>query len=299
MRIVILSARGGWHTDELARALGERGHVAVVLPYDGLVAQIGTRASLTSAETPILDADAVMARIIPRGSLEQIIYRVDALHWLEARGVRVVNSPRTIERCVDKFYTTALLATAGLPVPETMVCQGLDEAMATVRTWGRAVIKPVFGSMGLGMVRVDDPESGFRVLRTLDQIRAVFYLQQVIDHEGYDVRVLVAGGELIGAISRHAPPGEWRTNIAQGGTARPLAAPDDWRRLALEACAVVGADYAGVDLLPARDGRTYVLEVNAIPAWHGVQQATGLDIAGLLVDRLRPAMAPREQASRP
>ena len=73
------------------------------------------RAQLSSARTSILDADAVLARIIPTGSLEQIIYRVDSLHWIEERGVPVMNSPRAIERCVDKFYTTALLARGRAP----------------------------------------------------------------------------------------------------------------------------------------------------------------------------------------
>lgn len=299
MRVVILSARRGWHTDELVRALGERGHIAVVLPYEGLTAQLGGHTALTTEQAPVLDADAVMARIIPSGSLEQIIYRVDVLHWIEARGVPVVNSARTIERCVDKFYTTALLHSAALPVPDTVVSQELGQAMATLREWNGAIIKPLFGSMGHGMVRVDDPETGFRVLRALEQIRAVFYLQRIVDHEGYDVRVFVARGEVLGAVTRHAPPGEWRTNITLGGTARPLTLPDEWRRLALEACTVVGADYAGVDLLPGRDGRTYVLEVNAIPAWQGVQQATGLDVAGLLVDQLLPCFTSPRQARRP
>ena len=74
----------------------------------------------------------MLARIIPGGSLEQIIYRVDALHWIEKRGVPVMNSPRAIERSVDKFYTTALLQEAGLPTPETVVCEGATEAMAAV-----------------------------------------------------------------------------------------------------------------------------------------------------------------------
>src|SRR5688572_11498071 len=126
MNIVILSSHTGWQTDELLRALGERGHIGCVLPYEGLVARLGGRWSgassrLSSSRTSILDADAVLARIIPTGSLEQIIYRVDALHWIEDRGVPVMNSPRTIERCVDKFYTTALLQEAGIPVPETVV----------------------------------------------------------------------------------------------------------------------------------------------------------------------------------
>ena len=103
MRVVILSARTGWHTDELIRALTARGHLAAVLPYEGLIARVGVEAGLTSEQSSILDADAVLARIIPGGSLEQLIYRVDALHWLENRGLRVVNSPRAIERSVDTF----------------------------------------------------------------------------------------------------------------------------------------------------------------------------------------------------
>src|SRR4029450_2802693 len=102
MQIVILSARTGWHTDELCRALAERGHIGVVLPYEGLVARVGgsspSSVGLSSEQAPILTADAVLARIIPSGSLEQIIYRVDALHWIEERGVPVMNSPRAIER---------------------------------------------------------------------------------------------------------------------------------------------------------------------------------------------------------
>src|SRR3990170_6289550 len=134
MNIAILSAYPGWHTDELCRALAERGHTGRVLPYERLVARLGTGrgvvTGLSSESTSILDADAVLTRIIPNGSLEQIIYRMDALHWLERRGVPVMNSPRAIERCVDKFYTSALLEEAGLDTPETVVCERTDEAMA-------------------------------------------------------------------------------------------------------------------------------------------------------------------------
>src|SRR5688572_8882851 len=127
MRILILSARTGWHTDELCRALAARGHHARLAPYESLVARIG------GANDSVCDVDAVLARIIPNGSLEQIIYRVDALHWIEDRGIRVVNSARAIERAVDKFYTTALMYQAGLPVPETVVCERADDAMDAIQ----------------------------------------------------------------------------------------------------------------------------------------------------------------------
>ena len=290
MHVAILSARTGWHTEQLCRALADRGHTGLVLPYEGLVARLGAGRDaenrLASAGTTLLDADAVLARIIPNGSLDQIIYRVDALHWIEDRGVPVMNPPRAIERSVDKFYTTALLQEAGLPTPETVVCEGMADALAAVREMGDVIIKPIFGSMGHGLVRVSDPDVAFRVLRPLEQMRTVFYVQRVVEHGGHDVRVFVVGNRVLGAIERRPPDGEWRTNVSRGGSARSIELPLAWEQLALRAAAAVGADYAGVDLMPSRDSTVFVLEVNGIPGWQGLQQATGLDVAGAIVEQL-------------
>jgi RimK family alpha-L-glutamate ligase len=300
MKVVILSARTGWHTDELVRALAAHGHAGTVVPYEGLVARLGAgRGRLASGGERLLEVDAVLARIIPDGSLEQIIYRVDALHWLEERRVPVVNSAAAIERSVDKFYTTALLHEAGLPTPETIVCEDASQAMAAVRELGDVVIKPIFGSMGHGMVRVSDPEVAFRVTRSLERIRSVFYVQRAIDHGGRDVRAFVVGGRVLGAIERTAADGDWRTNVSRGGSARPFDLPGAWAELAVSAAALVGAEYAGVDLLPARDGSVFVLEVNGIPGWEGLQRATGIDVAGAIVARLEAVVrqGPRSGAA--
>src|SRR4051794_40876662 len=138
MQVLIFNARSGWHTNELCRALADRGHTARVLPYERLVARLGPQPGLTCANTDVFAADAVLARIIPNGSLDQIIYRVDALHWMEERGLRVMNSPRAIERCVDKFYTDALLREAGVPTPESIVCESAADAVAAIRAMGDA-----------------------------------------------------------------------------------------------------------------------------------------------------------------
>jgi RimK family alpha-L-glutamate ligase len=296
MHIVILSTGAGWYTSELCRAFAERNHTAVVLPYEGLLARVGGGVGLSSNTVTVLDADAVLARVIPDGSLEQIIYRVDALHWIEERGVPVINSPRAIERSVDKFYTTALLHEAGLPTPETVVCEGAEHALAAIRAMGDVIIKPLFGSLGHGMVRVSDPEVALRVVRTLEQMRAVFYLQRAVDHGGRDIRVFTVGGRVLGAIERLAAEGEWRSNIARGGSVRPFALPAAWEQLAVRAAAAVGADYAGVDLLPSLDGELFVGEVNGVPGWRGLQRATGVDVAGAIVEhvirRVRARAAP-------
>lgn len=291
MFVAILAARTGWHTDALARALTNRGARVGVFPYDALVAHLAGAPRLTAHDADLLAADAVLARIIPNGSLEQIIFRVDALHWLEDNGVLVVNPPRAIERTVDKFYTSTLLARAGLPTPETIVCERADDAMPAYRAMGDVIVKPLFGSMGLGMVRVSDEDTAWRVFRALEAIHGVYYLQRAVAHEGRDVRAFVVGDRVIGAIERSAAG--WRTNIARGGRARPITLPAEWEAMALGAARAVGAAYAGVDLLPASDGTVYVLEVNGIPGWHGLQSATSLDVAGAISDLLLDALRVR------
>ena len=284
MRLAVLAARTGWHTQQLEQAAAARGHQAVVLSYEGLVASVGPEAALRSNGTDLDGMDLVLARIIPSGSLEQIVFRVDALHRLEDRGMRVINSPRAIERTVDKFWTSALLEQCGIATPETVVCEQPEEAIQAFRKLQDVIVKPLFGSMGLGMVRVQDEEMAFRVFRTLEQIRAVYYLQRTVDHDGVDVRAFVIGGKLFAAIERRASG--WRTNLARGAAAQPIKLSEDAKTLAVRAAAAVGAAYAGVDLVTDRDGRTQVLEVNGIPGWKGLQQATGLDVAGALIDYL-------------
>jgi RimK family alpha-L-glutamate ligase len=293
VRIAILAAREGWHTTELCRALAARGAEGHVVTYEGLVGRLGAGAEsgLTSGGLDLDRAAAVLPRIIPAGSLEQIIFRVDALHRLEERDVPVMNSPRVLERTVDKFWTTALLEQAGLPVPETIVCERPEDAVAAFRALGDVIVKPLFGSMGLGMVRVSDEEMAFRVSRTLEAIRGVYYLQRAIDHAGCDVRAFVVGDRVIGAIERRAAG--WRTNLARGGEALPVTLSPEWTALALRAARAVGAEYAGVDLLPARDGTVYVLEVNGIPGWRGLQDATSIDVAGAIVEHLLECVARR------
>ena len=195
-----------------------------------------------------------------------------------------MNTARAIERSVDKFWTTGLLEQAGLPVPETRTCEAPDSAMEAFRELGGDVIvKPLFGSMGLGMLRVTDEDLAWRVFRTIERIQGVYYLQRMVPHEGRDVRAFVVGGRILGAIERRAPG--WRTNVSRGGAATAIELPSAHAELALRAAAAIEAEYAGVDLLTGSDGTTYVLEVNGIPGWEGLQHATGIDVAGAIVEQ--------------
>jgi ribosomal protein S6--L-glutamate ligase len=150
---------------------------------------------------------------------------------------------------------------------------------------GDVVVKPLFGSEGRGMVRVSDPELAWRTFRTLEKMNAVLYVQQFVPHPGWDLRVLVLGGRVLGAMRRHAKVDDWRTNVAQGGRAEAVTTSVEEERLALRAAAAVGADFAGVDLLPTDHGYV-VLEVNAVPGWRALAAACGIDVAANAVGHL-------------
>jgi RimK family alpha-L-glutamate ligase len=229
--------------------------------------------------------DAVIVRGLPRGSLEQVIFRVDALHALVARGVPCVNGPRAIERTIDKFLASALLARAGVPTPRTIACERPEDALdAFAELGGDVIVKPLFGSMGAGMTRVDDADVAYRVFHALALERAVYYLQEALPHPGRDLRAFVVGGRLLAAIERVGSG--WRVNLARGARARATELSAEQERRCLEAAEVVGADYAGVDLLG-----DYVLELNTIPGWHGLQEATGADVAAALVAHVESAVS--------
>lgn len=285
MRVAVVGSTGGWHAERLERALTSRGHACAFAPVTRMVSRVDGGIAVASRDVALDACDVVLVRGIPRGSLEQIVFRVDALHALEAASVRVVNGALAIERAIDKFLASALVARAGVPTPRTVACEREDDAFAAFEDLGGDVIvKPLFGSMGFGMARVEDPDIARRVFRALEIERAVYYLQETVPHDGVDVRALVVGKRVVAAIER---VGEgWRANLARGARARAIALDAERAGLCVRAAAALGTDYAGVDLLRAADGRDYVLEVNAIPGWHGVESATGVDVAAALVEHL-------------
>ena len=177
LTVAILGSSGGWHARQLTDALTARGHEARLVPVTRMVGRIDGDVAIRGLE----DCDAVIVRGIPRGSLEQVIFRVDALHVLVEGGVTCINGPRAIERTIDKFLASALLARAGVPTPRTIACERAEDALeAFEELGGDVIVKPLFGSMGAGMTRVDDADVAYRVFHALALERAVYYLQETL-----------------------------------------------------------------------------------------------------------------------
>ncbi len=272
MRLAILSAGAGWHVRDLQRAAARVGHETHTVDFRKVHAGIGT------AKAMLAGHDGVLVRTMPPGSLEQVIFRMDVLHRLQAAGTVVLNPPRAIEICVDKYLAAARLEAAGLLVPETHVCQDAESALEAFESLGGdVVVKPLFGSEGRGMQRITDPELAWRTFRTLERLQCVLYLQKYVRHPGWDVRAFVIGRQVVAAMRRHCS-GDWRTNVAQGGRAERYELGREEQHLAVKAAAAVGALVAGVDLLPGPSGEWYVLEVNAVPGWRALAPVTGVDI---------------------
>jgi ribosomal protein S6--L-glutamate ligase len=241
---------------------------------------------------PLAGYDAAVIRTVPAGSLEQIVFRMDLLQAAYGLGVKVLNPPRAVETCVDKYLTNVRLTRAGLPVPATVACQRADDAqVAFDHLGGDVVVKPLFGAEGRGMVRVSDPELAWRTFRAIEQTGGVIYLQRFVRHPGWDLRAFVVGGRVVAAMRRTAN-GDWRTNVAQGGTAERVELAAAERELAVRAAAAVGAVVAGVDLLPGPAGEWHVIEVNAVPGWRALSAACGLDVAAAVVRYLAEEYRP-------
>ena len=286
MRIAILSGGGGWHVQDLIRAAGDLGHAAEAVDFRAIAAGVEAEPG------PLAGFDAAIVRTMPAGSLEQVVFRMDVLHAAVEDGIRILNPPRAVEVCVDKYLTNVRLVRAGLPTPPTHVSQKANDALVAFdQLGGDVVVKPMFGSEGRGMVRLTDAETAWRTYHVLERTGQVIYQQRFVRHPGWDLRAFVIAGRVVAAMRRRAHA-DWRTNVAQGGTAEPAELTRDEAELAVRAADAVGCPVAGVDLLPGPGGERFVIEVNAVPGWRALAAVSGMDVAAAVVQFLTSEYQP-------
>ena len=254
-------------------------------------ARLGPLLSPAQALVRLGAGDVALGRLDVLPSLDGIEAGAWALDLLERNGVTVLNGHAGLMTAHDKLATAGALVRAGVRHPRT----------AHVAPWlppppldTPLVLKPRFGSWGRDVVRCDDP---LDLVETLGRLRhRVWFnatggiVQQLVPPCGHDLRLVVAGGRVVGAVRRVAAPGEWRTNVALGARRVPVTPPEEAVRLAVDATAAVGLDLAGVDLIPAEDGWT-VLEVNGAVDFSSPYLPGG-DIYAAVRDALTPEREP-------
>ena len=288
MRIGVLGNDGSWYVEQLCSVARTRGHDACALQFTEFRAAINdnqTRLSIGDVDTKSLDA--LIVRTMPPGSLEQVVSRMDFLAAVAAQGVCVVNDPRAIECSVDKYLTTQKLATAGIRVPDTIVCESSDAALEAFEQLGSdVVVKPLFGAEGRGIIRVSDVDLALRAFRTLERLNATLYLQRFNRGPLEDIRLLMLDGRLVSAMKRFPATDDFRANAAQDGSSRPWTPTEAEIDLAIQASEVTGCVFSGVDLMYNEHNEPMVVEVNAVPGWRALQKTCGIDVPSQLFEWL-------------
>ena len=284
MRIAVLSSPSSWHYRDLSRAGGP--HNIVALPFSQISSFVsGKTIEVRSGEVELSQFDGVLVRTMPPGSLEQIVFRMDALDQLATNGVPVINPPRAIEIAVDKFLSAACLHRANIKVPESSTCQSVGEAMEAFEAFGRdVVLKPIFGSEGRGITRITDEAIALRGFKLLVQTGAVIHMQRFITHRGSDIRVLVIGDSVFGM--RRINDSDWRTNVSRGARTEPINVDDDLAESAIQAARSVKASLAGIDFLTDENGTRFCLEVNAVPGWKALSRTLNIDVASQVIEHI-------------
>ena len=279
MKIGILTRNeNSWCSAQLKDSFLKRDVTLICFRFQDLVARVGFKPEFSLDEIDVLtDLSAIIVRPIGRGSLEEIIFRMDLLHRLQRLGMYILNHPSAIERAVDKYYALSLLEENGLPVPRTIVAESADAALsAFADLGGDVVVKPIFGSRGIGSTRISNIDVAERIFRALDFNHQVLYVQEFIPHGDYDLRLLVLGRRVLASMKRVAA--SWKTNISLGAKPVYYNPPHEIKEMAVNAAETLGCELAGVDILQTKKG-PLVIEVNSQPGWKGLQTVTEINIA--------------------
>jgi len=280
---IVTRNKNSWSSTQLREALTKHNIPHICFSFPHLIARVGYKPYLNTGNTGILEElDALLIRPIGRGSLEEIVFRMDILYRLQRLGLYVINPPEAIEHCVDKYDLLAILEDNGIPIPRTAATENVDDALkAFNELGGDVVVKPIFGSRGIGSTRVQDSEIASTIFRAITFYHGVIYIQEFVRHGFSDIRAFVVGDRVVAAMRRVAD--SWKTNYSQGARPDQIRLDKSMEEMAVKSAKLIECKIAGVDILESPRG-PLVIEVNSQPGWRGLQSVTRVNIADGIVD---------------
>jgi tetrahydromethanopterin:alpha-L-glutamate ligase len=287
---VVLTDPDDWTASAFRKNIRKRGAKALPINLSALSASISTSEfSIFDANLKDLELDAVIVRDVGISfALEQISFKFDLLRQFENSNIPVLNSPTSIQNAANKFFSFYLFKLAHLPIPRTVVTSELEVAMKTIEKFEIVVVKPIFGSQGKGIIKLESSQPESELASKLAELlkeKGVLYLQEFVPNPGRDIRVFVVDEEALGAIYRIPRSGSFVSNLSQGGTPVKCELTEEMQELAISAAKAVGADFAGVDLIEGEEGLR-LLEVNATPSGKGIKLACGVDVTERIIGLL-------------
>jgi len=277
--LAVLSRKRSLYTTrrllEAAAAMGHRGVVLDTLRCN-LVLERGKPQVFYGGHEVVR-----VGAVLPRIGASITRYGVAVVNQFELMGVPVANTSEAIVRSRDKLRCLQLLASRGLDIPRTVMArdrQGLEQAVSQIGGLP-AIIKLIQGTQGVGVMIAQSLEELRNILDTFWSLGQEILLQEFIaESRGADVRALVVGGRVVGAMRRKAKAGEFRSNLHRGGQGQLMELSGELAQTALRAAQITGLDVAGVDMLESDSGPK-VMEVNSSPGFEGLEAATGIDVA--------------------
>jgi ribosomal protein S6--L-glutamate ligase len=284
MNLVILSRNSQlYSTRRLREAAEERGHEVRVIDYLRCVIDITShRPAIHYGGDKLGGIDA----IIPRIGATHTFYGAAVVRQFEMMGVYPTNESQGISRSRDKLRSLQLLAAEGVGLPVTSFAHSTKDIDGLISLVGGAplVVKLLEGTQGMGVVLAETKKAAESVVGAFRQLDANILVQEFIKEAGgSDIRAFVVGNRVVAAMERTAPAGEFRSNVHRGGsTARVKLTPEE-RATAKRAAKILGLNVAGVDLMRSNHGPV-VVEVNSSPGLEGIEEATGVDVAGKVID---------------
>ena len=284
MKIAILSRNPSlYSTKRLAEAAKERGHSAKIINYLRCYMDITARRPMVIYQgNPLRGFDAV----IPRIGASRTFYGTAVVRQFEMMGVFSANESQAISRSRDKLRSLQILARAGVDMPVTSFAQHTKDSQGLIEIVGGppVVIKLLEGTQGLGVVLAETKSAAQSVIEAFRGLDANILVQEFVrESKGEDLRAFVIGRRVVAAMRRKAPPGEFRSNLHRGGSAEPTKVTPAERRTVVEAARTLGLNIAGVDMLRSEKG-PLVLEVNSSPGLDGIETASGIDVAGKIIE---------------
>ncbi|GAB3831658.1 30S ribosomal protein S6--L-glutamate ligase [Hymenobacter jeollabukensis] len=284
MKLAILSREPKlYSTRRLVEAAELRGHQVEVIDHllCNLVLEKSTPGIIYEGRR-LEDFDAV----IPRIGASVTFYGTAVVRQFEMMKVRTAIESQAIVRSRDKLRSMQILARAGVGMPKTAFTNYSDEVPEMIRQVGGApvIIKLLEGTQGLGVVLAETEKAAQSVIEAFHNLKARIIVQEFIaESKGADLRAFVVNGEVVGAMKRQGKEGEFRSNLHRGGTGMLVKLSRAEKAAALLATKALGLGIAGVDMLQSKRG-PLVLEVNSSPGLEGIEKATGLDIAGKIIE---------------
>ncbi len=242
---------------------------------------------------PIPELDAAIVR---RGAAIEDL-EITMVNQLEHTGVPVLNATYPLLVSRDKYWSLRRLADHGLPVPRTVVIHDAKSIENAYKVVGEppVILKILRGMRGTGVMIAESRKSVRSILETFQSQGTRLLLQEYVsESEGADTRVLVIGGQVVSAMRRQAPLGEFRSNIHRGGTGHLVQLDARSKQIARQGARIVGLDVAGVDLITTREGPK-IMEINSSPGFDGLEKATGMDIARMILDHMVAIAEARQQ----